>query len=186
MLSEQVHTFEEHDVASVVCQGKPYFRATDVTAFLGYKNSAKAIRMHVSAKYIKTLQELSEDASSPIKTNVPNWNIHQSQSGKSPLYLNESGLYELVFQSSKPEAGRFREWLVEDVLPEIRKTGHYVRNAQVPLMCETDLHYKVIDFIRKFFDEAILVCLGRGSCKTLKLSAWRRGGKATSPVNQIF
>ena len=89
MLCEQVHTFEQHDITSVVCQGKPYFRATDITMILEYKNSAKAIRMHVSDKYTKTLQELHEVASSTIKTNVPNWNIHQKRSGKSPLYLNE-------------------------------------------------------------------------------------------------
>ena len=183
MLSEHVHTFENHDVASLVCQGKPYFRAADITAILEYKNSAKAIRAHVSFKYVKTLQELCEAASTCIKTNVPNWTIHQNQSGKSPLYLNESGVYELVFQSTKPEAIRFREWIVEDVLPEIRKTGRYVRYEQMSLMNETDLHYKVVDFIRKFFAEAILVP-GLGELQdteTKRLDAWKKGYKAGQP-----
>ena len=183
MLSEQVRTFEDHDVASVVCHGKPYFRAADITVILEYKNSAKAIRTHVSAKYIKTLQELNEEASSAFKTNVPNRNIHQNQSGKSPLYLNESGVYELVFQSTKPEAVRFREWIVEDILPEIRKTGRYVRHEQMSLMNETDLHYKVVDFIRKFFVEAILVP-GLGELQDTeakRLDAWSKGYKGGQP-----
>ena len=183
MLSEQVHTFEKHDVASAVCQGKPYFRATDVTAFLGYKNSAKAVRMHVSAKYVKTLQELNAEASNPVKMNVPNWNIHQNEPGRSPLYLNESGLYELIFQSSKPDAARFREWLVEDVLPEIRRTGRYVRQEQVSLMNETDLHYKVVDFIRKFFKEAVIIP-GLGELQDTKQKqgdAYRKGYRGGQP-----
>ena len=183
MLSEQVHIFEKFDVAIVVCQGLPYFRAADVTAVLGYKNSAKAIRMHVTDKYIKTLQQLTETVSDSPETNVPTWNIHQKQAGKSPLYLNESGIYELAFQSAKPEALRFREWLVEVVLPEIRTTGKFTRHEQVSLMSETDLHYKVLAFIRKFFDEAIVIA-GLGELQDTsdkRLDAWKKGYKAGQP-----
>ncbi len=86
-------------------------------------------------------------------------------------------MYELVFQSVKPEAVRFREWLVEEVLPEIRKTGKYVRQEQVSLMNETDLHYKVIDFVRKHFSEAILIA-GLGELQDTdakRISAKRKG-----------
>ena len=47
MLSEHVYTFEEQEVAAVFCNGLPFLRAADVTAALGYKNSAKTIRAHV-------------------------------------------------------------------------------------------------------------------------------------------
>ncbi|BAH52254.1 phage antirepressor [Rhodococcus opacus] len=39
--------------------------------------------------------------------------------------VNESGLYELIFQSRKPEAKRFRRWITTEVLPSIRRTGSY-------------------------------------------------------------
>lgn len=39
--------------------------------------------------------------------------------------LNESGLYNLIFQSRKPEAKGFRKWVTKDVLPTLRKTGRY-------------------------------------------------------------
>jgi len=39
--------------------------------------------------------------------------------------VNESGLYELIFQSRKPEAKKFRRWITTEVLPAIRKTGSY-------------------------------------------------------------
>ena len=40
-------------------------------------------------------------------------------------FLTESGVYKLVFKSRKPEAERFTDWLAEEVLPSIRKTGSY-------------------------------------------------------------
>lgn len=39
--------------------------------------------------------------------------------------VNEEGLYEILFDSRKPEAKRFRKWVTRDVLPTIRKTGGY-------------------------------------------------------------
>jgi hypothetical protein len=39
--------------------------------------------------------------------------------------VNEPGLYELVFKSKKEEARKFQEWVFEEVLPSIRKTGKY-------------------------------------------------------------
>lgn len=42
--------------------------------------------------------------------------------------VNESGLYNLIFQSRKPEAKAFRKWVTAEVLPTIRKTGRYEMN----------------------------------------------------------
>lgn len=41
------------------------------------------------------------------------------------LYVNEGNLYRTIFQSHKPEAERFTDWVTEEVLPSIRKTGGY-------------------------------------------------------------
>ncbi len=43
------------------------------------------------------------------------------------LVINESGLYNLIFRSNKPQAKTFRKWVTSEILPEIRKTGKYVR-----------------------------------------------------------
>jgi hypothetical protein len=42
-------------------------------------------------------------------------------------HINESGLYALIFGSTKPEAKRFKRWVTSEVLPSIRKTGGYQR-----------------------------------------------------------
>ena len=41
-------------------------------------------------------------------------------------FVNEDGLYEVVLDSRKPEAKKFRKWITGEVLPSIRKTGMYV------------------------------------------------------------
>lgn len=43
--------------------------------------------------------------------------------------LTEGGLYECIFQSRKPEAQFFREWVCYEVLPMIRKQGIYLPGA---------------------------------------------------------
>ena len=122
-------------------------------------------------------QQLSEMTSSCTKTNIPNWNIHNNQAGRSPLYLNESGVYELVFKSDMPQAVRFREWIVEVVLPDIRQTGKYVREQQVLLMNENDLHFKVVHFIRNYWKEAVIIAgLGEMQDTNAKqIESWKKG-----------
>ncbi len=41
------------------------------------------------------------------------------------LFVNESNLYKVIFQSRKPEAEKFTEWVTAEVLPTIRKHGMY-------------------------------------------------------------
>lgn len=42
-------------------------------------------------------------------------------------FVNEDGLYDVILDSRKPEARQFRKWVTSDVLPQIRKTGGYIR-----------------------------------------------------------
>lgn len=48
------------------------------------------------------------------------------------LCVDEPGLYRLVLRSDKPEAEPFMEWVTNEVLPAIRKTGAYVKDAKRP------------------------------------------------------
>lgn len=51
-------------------------------------------------------------------------------SGESNI-INESGLYNVILRSDKPEAKPFRKWITNEVLPTIRKTGGYVNNDEL-------------------------------------------------------
>ncbi|MBY0755063.1 phage antirepressor KilAC domain-containing protein [Clostridium sardiniense] len=41
-------------------------------------------------------------------------------------FLTESGVYKLIFKSHKKEAEKFQDWVTDEVLPQIRKTGGYI------------------------------------------------------------
>lgn len=41
-------------------------------------------------------------------------------------FLTENGVYKLIFKSDKKEAEKFQDWVTDEVLPEIRKTGGYI------------------------------------------------------------
>jgi len=43
-------------------------------------------------------------------------------------FINESGLYRVLFRSDKPKCKPFQDWLATEVLPSIRKTGSYSTN----------------------------------------------------------
>jgi anti-repressor protein len=46
------------------------------------------------------------------------------------LVVNEHGLYQLVLQSRKPQAMEFKRWITHEVIPTIRETGGYIKNAE--------------------------------------------------------
>ena len=175
MLSERLHTFERHDVSVVVCKGIPYFKASDVASALGYANTKQAVRKNVNGKYIRSLTELRSETSCDLR--LQSDLTPEVVMGRPPLYISEPGVIELVWHSKKPEALRFRQWVLEEVLPEIRRTGSYVRHEQLSLMNETDLHYKVVDFVRKHFAEAIIIA-GLGELQDTdakRISSKRKG-----------
>lgn len=50
---------------------------------------------------------------------------------QSMTYVDESNLYKCVFQSRKPDAEKFQDWVCEDVLPSIRKNGAYMTDETI-------------------------------------------------------
>ena len=82
--------------------------------------------------------------------------------GKWYTFIDEAGFYELVFSSKLPAAKKFRDWAFTTVLPSIRKYGQCKLfdskyNHMIMIGNETDLHYKVMDVIRRFYPDTILV-----------------------------
>ncbi|EOE7167543.1 hypothetical protein KWL52_007045 [Clostridioides difficile] len=55
-------------------------------------------------------------------------------------FLTENGVYKLIFKSRKEEAEKFQDWMADEVLPSIRKTGSYsmnhdnIKNVLMPIM----------------------------------------------------
>lgn len=60
-------------------------------------------------------------------------------------FINESNLYKVIFQSRKPEAEQFTEWVTNEVLPSIRKTGGYIVGEEN--MSEDELILKAMNVL---------------------------------------
>lgn len=46
------------------------------------------------------------------------------------LFVNEDGLYDVILESRKDSAKKFRKWVTSEVLPSIRKTGGYIAGQE--------------------------------------------------------
>ena len=90
-----------------------WFKAKEVARILGYKNTEHAVKRHVSENHKRTFL-----LSCPPETGG------QVQ-GRSIIFVDEAGFYELVFKSRLPSTRIFREWVFDKVLPSIRKYGYY-------------------------------------------------------------
>ena len=54
-------------------------------------------------------------------------------------FVNESALYQVIFQSRKPEAMEFKYWVTDEVLPMIRKTGAYLTKNTAEALASRDI-----------------------------------------------
>ena len=99
------------EVRTVEIDGKPYFVGTDVAKALGYSNPRKAILDHCKGV---------------TKRDTPTSSGIQSMS-----YINEGDLYRLIMKSKLPSAEKFEAWVMDEVLPTIRKTGSYQKPMTV-------------------------------------------------------
>lgn len=93
-------------------KGEPWFAAKDVCDILSISNVSQ------------TVERLDEDEKLI-------YTIHISGQNREVWFVNESGLYNLVFQSRKPEAKAFRKWVTSEVLPSIRRFGYYINPDSV-------------------------------------------------------
>lgn len=93
------------EIRTIEIDGKPYFVGTDVAKALGYSNPRKAILDHCKGV---------------TKRDTPTSSGIQSMS-----YINEGDLYRLIMKSKLPSAEKFESWVMDEVLPTIRKTGSY-------------------------------------------------------------
>lgn len=65
------------------------------------------------------------------KAGVRKTSLSYTSGAKEVSFINEPNLYRLIFRSNKPAAVQFGNWVYEEVLPSIRKTGGYGTPAQL-------------------------------------------------------
>ena len=89
--------------------GEPIFNLSDLCRILEISNSSRVAN-----------EVLDDD----LRITYPI--IDSLGRNQNAIFVNESGMYQVIFQSRKPEAKTFRKWITSDVLPSIRKNGGYL------------------------------------------------------------
>ena len=123
--------FENPDfgqVRMVMIEDNPYFVGKDVAEILGYKNPNEAIQDHVDNedKFLR-----SSMGSEMLKLFSSVKDIQNKFGRQDNWFINESGVYALVFSSKLPKAKEFKRWVTSEVLPAIRKHGAYMTEQTV-------------------------------------------------------
>lgn len=99
--------YENQTFNTIVINGEVWFPANQLAKSLGFANPRDALKNHVEEKDVAKADTLTKGGNQSIS------------------YVNESGMYALIFGSKKPQAKHFKHWVTSEVLPTIRKTGQY-------------------------------------------------------------
>lgn len=62
---------------------------------------------------------------------ISNHPLQTAGGRQNAVFIDEDGLYDVVLESRKPEAKRFRKWVTKEVLPTIRKHGAYMTSETI-------------------------------------------------------
>jgi len=177
---EQIMTNDRFTVSYIQQGANIYFKAKDAAHMLGYVNTAKSINNHVDEEFKVKLSDIHAKGGSDL-------GMMELSACDTSIYLTEPGLYQLTFKSKMPAAKEFTKWVAEEVLPPLRIRGSYTIpktvDNQFILKNERDLHYKVVGFIKKHFQEATLVP-GLGELQrtdNLRIDSYMKGYKSGQP-----
>lgn len=104
-------------VRTSIIDDEPYFSLYDICRILEINNPSQAKtrlrRPGVISNEVGVVTGKKSDGTDAIQNIIM-------------TFINESNLYKLVFQSRKPEAERFADWVTSEVLPAIRRDGIYM------------------------------------------------------------
>lgn len=106
-MNQLTKVFEGHNVRVVGTEEEPLFVLRDVCDVLLIKHTQPVV------------QRIKGDVFSK-------YSIQTSSGVQEMTVVNEDGLYDIIMDSRKPEAKRFRKWVTSEVLPSIRKDGGYI------------------------------------------------------------
>lgn len=112
--SQQLVAFQfgKREVRTVIVDNEPWFVAKDVAEILGYSTANRMTeRLDDDEKGTRKLCTLGGDQEMTI--------------------INESGLYNAILGSNKPDAKKFKKWVTAEVLPSIRKYGAYAVSPEL-------------------------------------------------------
>ena len=179
---EKVFHYEENEISVIKCTDEIWLRGKDIAKALGYEKTRNAILKHVDDDDKSILEDLRRgpQIGAPFKN---------EQGGS--IFINESGVYSLIFGSRLESAKNFKRWVTKDVLPSIRKTGRYDycmdhkynNTLTFKIENEMDLHVKVVSFLKKRYPRSLFtVTLGENQDTVHKrIDSFKKGYLRGSP-----
>lgn len=116
-------SFNNLSLTAVSIDDEIWFKGIDVARALGYAIPRKAISDNVDFKDKKdiNLKQMFENLGDPAE--ISSLNLNEKSNCQVMTYINEPGLYSLIFNSKLPSAKEFKDWVTHEVLPALRKTG---------------------------------------------------------------
>lgn len=99
--------FRGTSVRVVTIDGTPWFVAGDACLVLGYSNSRDAVAKHVR-EHQKRVSRIATPSGEQGAT-----------------VISEGGLYRLMMRANTVLADEFQDWVTDEVLPTVRRTGSY-------------------------------------------------------------
>lgn len=99
-----VFSFKSQNVRTQILGAEPWFCLGDVAEILQIQNARQL----------------------PLKDQgIQKSSVATKKGNQELLFINEPNLYRVIFRSRKAEAVKFQDWIFEEVIPQIRKTGGY-------------------------------------------------------------
>lgn len=130
----EVKIFENVSCGSVrvvMIENNPWFVARDIATCLGYVDTVDAVKTHCK-KAIIFGEQMSANpqftgggvSPSPVDSGSQGFGNCSPLDPQTKL-IPEADVYRLAMRSKLPSAEAFQDWVCEEVLPSIRKTGMY-------------------------------------------------------------
>ncbi len=111
----EVFSFQErHDVRIQLIADEPWFCLKDVCEVLSIQNASDLLSKQLDSAGVEKIY------------------LRSGGQKRQLSFINEPNLYRVIFRSNKPEARQFQDWVFNEVLPAIRKTGRYEHPVATP------------------------------------------------------
>ncbi|AXN51293.1 hypothetical protein DSM43518_04835 [Mycobacterium marinum] len=155
----EVFAYKHTQIRTVIINGKRWAVAADICSFLEIKDASASLRR------IDDDDKLIIRRSDTPASNRGIWDSFAAQVQSIGL-VSEDGATDLVLDSRKPDARRFRRFLTHTVWPSIRDTGSYTTAPALPQSREERLALAVIDAQQMLAekDEQLAAIAGEKKC----------------------
>lgn len=144
-MKKEIKIFKSEQFGEIRTAGtseNPEFCAMDLCRALGFKNGRDAIAKHVDTpdvakRDVGVVTGKKADGTDAVQ------NVEMT-------FVNESGMYALIFGSKLPQAKEFKKWVTSEVLPSIRKHGAYATEQTIEsIIADPDSGIRLLNALKE-------------------------------------